>query len=393
MADRTDYPLISVIVPVYNVEPYIKKCIESIQNQTYKNLDIILVDDGSTDNSGKLCDEYAKKDLRIKVVHKENGGLVSARKTGVQIAKGEYVAYVDGDDWIESVMYERLVHEIKQADVIISGTMREYSNCTIYEKNKVPDGYYKGDDLKNKIYDKMIYTGEFYDRGILTHVWNSLYKRELLLKNQMKVPDNIRVGEDLACLYPTLLGAKEIVIVSEYYYHYRMRENSIMGINDKEELARLKILYEYLREQFAQKSDLKENLLYQLDYLIIYYLLLKEIDIFQKEDGIFPYKGIKKGDRIIVYGAGRFGSELVNYIKKKNEQSIVSWIDEGGKRGTIQEIKNIEYDYIVVAVLIWKIVNEIESKLINMGIQKNKIKTIDIDAINYAKDNLNKILS
>lgn len=125
---------------------------------------------------------------------------------------------------------------------------------------------------------------------------------------------------------------------------------------------------------------------------MMFFLLLKEIDIFQNEDSIFPYKEIKKGDRIVVYGGGRFGRELVNYIQKKNEHSIVLWIDEGGERGSVEEIKKIEYDYIVIAVLIWEIVKEIECKLINNGIPKNKIKEIDINVIKKAVKKLDEIL-
>ena len=100
--------LISIIVPIYNVELYLEKCIESIINQTYKNLEIILVDDGSTDSCGKICDEYAKKDNRIKVIHKINGGLSDARNKGMEIAKGKYIGFVDGDDYVASDMYETL---------------------------------------------------------------------------------------------------------------------------------------------------------------------------------------------------------------------------------------------------------------------------------------------
>lgn len=122
--------LISIIVPVYNVEEYLDKCVESIVDQTYKNLEIILVDDGATDNSGKLCDEWAKKDDRIRVVHKENGGLSSARNAGLDIATGDYIGFVDSDDYISSVMYERLLKIINEhdADIACCGVIR-YTNA------------------------------------------------------------------------------------------------------------------------------------------------------------------------------------------------------------------------------------------------------------------------
>lgn len=392
MKETKSNPLISVIVPIYNVDIYLKECIESIQNQTYINLEIILVDDGSTDTSGKICDEYAKKDSRIKVIHKKNGGLVSARKSGIRVAKGFYATYVDGDDWIELDMYEKLVNQIKNADVIVSGVMRDYKNYTLYEKNKVSDGDYKGDSLKDNIYNKMIYTGKFYERGIIGHIWNSLYKKDLLLKNQMKISDDIRIAEDIACLYPILLDAEEIVVISECFYHYRMRENSMMGSRDREELWRFELLYEHLQARFSEEEDLKEVLLSQLDYLMIYCLMLKEIRIFQNEEGIFPYQGIKREDKIAVYGAGRFGNELVEYIKNKEDYSLVLWIDEGAKKGNIEKIKDINFDYIIVAVLMQEMAEAIENKLVNMKIPKSKIKVIDMKLIDDMKEKWKKLL-
>ena len=126
-------PLISVIVPIYNVAPYLHECIDSIINQTYKNIEVILVDDGSTDNSGKICDEYAKKDRRMVVIHQENQGVNLARTNGLNIAKGDYIGYVDGDDWIEPEMYEHLLNKILEtdADFIDSGLIKQDKNKKI----------------------------------------------------------------------------------------------------------------------------------------------------------------------------------------------------------------------------------------------------------------------
>lgn len=128
---------ISVIVPIYNVEKYLNKCIDSIVNQTYKNLEIILIDDGSTDGSGDICDEYAGRDMRIKVFHQENKGVVAARKVGIKNATGEYIGFVDGDDYIDSNMFAELYHLInkKEADIVSSGWKREYrgSEAVLYD--------------------------------------------------------------------------------------------------------------------------------------------------------------------------------------------------------------------------------------------------------------------
>ena len=374
------------------MENYIGKCIDSIVNQTHKNLEIILVDDGATDLSGKICDEYSLRDSRIKVIHKENGGLVSARKAGIQIAHGMYATYVDGDDWIEPDMYEKLLGKILDADIILSGKIRDYGSHSVYEKNKIPEGIYSGTTLKNKIYATMMYTGRFYERGISPQIYQNLYIRELLQKNQMQVPDSINVAEDAACTYPALLDANKIVVTSDCFYHYRIREGSIMDIDSNNHLCHFKLLYRYLKKRFSKKKDLKEILLNQLNYMMIYALMLKEIDLLQHKDGIFPYSGVKEGDKIVVYGAGRFGKELVRFIKSQNKFSIVSWVDCNCKVDSIESLKHTKYDYIIIAVLIKEIANMIIEDLISMGIPEHKIKKIDIKEIEATKSKLNSIL-
>ena len=132
--------LISIIVPVYNVEEYLKECIDSIINQTYKRIEIILVDDGSTDKSGKICDDYAKIDKRIKVVHKENGGLSDARNVGISVSSGKYIAFVDSDDWVEKTMYKKCIVYVKSmmliyayADILENIRMKQFLNVVLKE--------------------------------------------------------------------------------------------------------------------------------------------------------------------------------------------------------------------------------------------------------------------
>ncbi|MDE6947641.1 MAG: glycosyltransferase, partial [Anaeroplasmataceae bacterium] len=123
-----EFPLISIIVPIFNVEKFIPECIESIQKQSYTNMQVILVDDGSTDSSGKICDKYASGDARIEVIHQQNKGLVAARKSGLKKAKGKYIGFVDGDDYIDSDMYQTLVREMEETKV-------DFVHCRYWEKN------------------------------------------------------------------------------------------------------------------------------------------------------------------------------------------------------------------------------------------------------------------
>lgn len=210
---------VSIIVPIYNVEEYLRKCIDSIINQTYANLEIILVDDGSPDNCPRICDEYADKDSRIKVIHKENGGLSDARNAGMKIATGEYVCFVDSDDWISELMVENLVmHANKnKADVVECNIIKVYDD---HIENDNEDEYAVYTDNK-AIMEAYI---KYY--RIKTVVWNKLYKRTIIEDIPFEVG---KYNEDEFFTYKILSKAKVLVHINDYYYYYKQRHNSIMG--------------------------------------------------------------------------------------------------------------------------------------------------------------------
>lgn len=395
MQRQNSNPLISVIIPVYNIEPYLEKCIDSVLNQTYTNLEIILVDDGSTDGSSQVCDKYMTRDKRIKVIHKKNGGLVSARKAGVKVAMGDYTTYVDGDDWIETSMYENMIGQIADADAILCGVKRDYGDGCSLEINKVEEGLYYGKCLEDKVWRRMIYAGTFFERGIQPHVVNILSKTALLKRNQSEVPDGIGVGEDAACLYPLLLQCTKLKIISNCYYHYQMRSDSMMGIVHKDEMDSYKILFFYLKERLSEKEKLRECLMWQLNYYMIFMLMLKKIDVLQGETGLlFPFSGLRIKDKIIIYGAGRFGCELVRYLKGLKREPVL-WVDKNvrGDIKDIEEIKSVSFDYLLVAVLMKDIADEIVTRIIQMGVPKDKIKVVDQKQIMEKSKEIEAILS
>lgn len=207
--------LISVIVPVYNVESYLEKCIESIQNQSYKSLEIILVNDGSTDSSGDICDKYAACDKRIRVIHQKNGGISSARNTGLEVANGDYIAFVDSDDYIELKMYEDLLNILKEynLDIIDCGSFRDKNGMITGGCN---DGqieiYEKDDALRLAMHDGF------------TSVWNKLYKRDIVIS--IRFPEG-RKFEDSAISYLYIANANRIGHINRSYYYYRLNLNSI----------------------------------------------------------------------------------------------------------------------------------------------------------------------
>jgi len=200
---------ISVIVPVYNVELYLPKCIDSILFQTYENLEIILVNDGSTDSSAKICDEYAEKDNRIKVIHKANGGVASARNAGLRISTGEYIAFVDSDDWIEPTMYSELL------DVCLNNDC-DYVGCSAQIRG--------GTSGQIRFLTANAYFADYLSGDMFLTVWSRLCRREVCI--EVEFPENRIVCEDGFVALPTLENAKKIAFLEKPLYNYNQRENS-----------------------------------------------------------------------------------------------------------------------------------------------------------------------
>lgn len=213
---------ISVIVPVYNVEKYLSQCLDSIIHQTYKNLEIILVDDGSTDSSGLICDNYSQKDKRIKIIHKCQGGLSDARNAGLKIATGEYISFIDSDDFIDKNMYSILINNTQKynSDIVWFNyySKKHFINSSIIKNN---DLY----DLSSS--DKIKFAKNlFYQYKMDAHVWAKLYKRSIF--NNIKFPYG-KLFEDIFVLLPILSNAKIISTIPDCLYFYRNRSESIVN--------------------------------------------------------------------------------------------------------------------------------------------------------------------
>lgn len=212
-----EQPLISVIVPIYNVEMYLIKCIESFLGQTHSNLEIILVDDGSPDGCPEICDKYALKDARIRVIHKKNGGLSDARNAGLEIATGDYIGFVDSDDWIAPDMYEYLLQGIcgYNSDISYCGFINVHDTWVDYNNEKA-DMVYSSETALNEL---------FIDR-LKNYAWNKLYKAELWENIRFPVG---RKFEDILTNYKLFERAKRISILKEPKYYYLNRSDSIMN--------------------------------------------------------------------------------------------------------------------------------------------------------------------
>lgn len=214
-------PLISVIVPIYNVEKYLARCVDSIVNQTYKNLEIILVDDGSPDLCPQMCDDYAEKESRIKVVHKKNGGLSDARNAGMAVATGEYISFIDSDDYVSDDFFECLLDVMNKENSDIA----ECSVVKFYEDNRFDEF---SDDLSVKTYDTQdAMSALIAENPFHQHVWNKLYKTELVKDIPYAVG---KLNEDEFWTYQVFGRANKVARLNKTMYYYFQRNSSIMGV-------------------------------------------------------------------------------------------------------------------------------------------------------------------
>lgn len=384
-------PLISVIVPIYRIDKYVGICIESILNQTYTNLEVILVDDGSPDRCSEICDLYATKDARIKVIHKQNGGLVSARKAGLQASTGEYIGYVDGDDWIGPGFYQSLLHSINESDsdIAIAGFSRDLFSSTKNMLNAIPSGVYEGESLQN-ICKQMLSYGGFYCHGITTYLWNKLFKRSAIMQPQMAVDVQVTIGEDAAVTYKAILGCKRIVITDNCAYHYRQREDSMLktSSNYAEEYRRLKALNDCMDDSFQSEPQIY-NLEKQLKEFITGTYIIRsggKVDNATDDLKYFPFTKDIAGKRVVVHGAGTFGQQLVKRIKAENLCNLVGWVDKDYWEyrrccmnvDPIQRVCNNDFDYIIIAILAPSTIQTIKQRLLDYGISASKIVSVDV---------------
>lgn len=371
-------PVVSVIVPVYMVEEYLPECIESLICQTYSDIEIIVVDDGSVDGCSGIIDKYLLKDRRIRAIHKKNGGLVSARKVGLESASGKYVMYVDGDDWVEAGFVESMVKvaEEEEADIVTSG----YQNSDGEHFDAIPTGSYRTEEERKLLYRNMLSTRPFYTFGILPFLWNKIFRMDFLRRFQMTVDVRIRVGEDVACLYPALLGAKKIVVTGICMYRYRNRPDSMTardGGRIDETEHHLLMRYRSLEGTFGI-HPLHTDLLRQLRQYLYFNLFLKYPEkLFSKNGEEYLPFGIRRGERVALYGMGQVGGTLGRLLAQGRFCEVYFQTDKfayGMPRAIqVSELMKGGYNKLVVASWRHEAVEEIWLWLEAMGISHEKI--------------------
>jgi len=383
---------ISVIVPIFRIEKYLPKCIDSLLNQSFSNFELILVNDGSPDGCPQICDEYAKKDSRIKVVHKANGGLVSARKEGLKKASGKYISFVDGDDWVDNYYLDVLykLAEANSSDLVVTGHFREFNGKIETIKPKSA-GVYDANEIQRSILPKVIYNGRFCEHTISTYVWNKLFRRELLDKTLYDVPNEIVMGEDAAITYSYLAMSKSLTVSRIPLYYYRQRHDSIVKSieNPQTEYYRLGLLMNFLKSKLQEVLD-EDNLDEQIRYYLYSQILVRSGGLIYDTNGnlIFnPFLRIAPNSKVIVYSSGSFGQHILSTNNKNNFFKVIKWIDldfhnlnvGGTFVSPISSIENTEFDYLIIATINPSNYDAIKAELSLMGIDEKKIVRINTD--------------
>lgn len=382
-----DKPVISVVVPIYNVQDYLKQCVDSILAQSYPYLDIILVDDGSTDGSSDIVDSFVKLDSRVIAIHKDNGGLLSARAAGAAAATGKYITFVDSDDWIESNTYETLLCKIVEcdADWITSGCYRYHNQSKIIESfdRNIPEGFYDKNRMIEEIYPIMMYDERLEIYALDPSACFKLYKRDLLLPilNRLKI-HNFYYGEDSAISYLYALKANSMVCTNNKFYYHRQRINNVVPpyfVADD--------FFKHLLEFYDfMISETRDNLYYeiikrQIDLFVVnaagYKKMKYGIPAHRNNYFLFPFDEIRNGRRIIIYGAGVVGKCYKEQIKKFEMWDLVKWVDMNYKDmegiSSPESIFETDFDFIVIALVDDNTVHDVNDWLVSKGVAQEKI--------------------
>lgn len=385
--------LVSVIVPAYHVADYIEKCVRSILGQTYRHIEIILVDDGSwKDETGPLCDMLAGQDSRVKVLHKKNGGLVSARKAGLAAASGEYILNVDGDDWIEDNMVENLLRVALEstADIVTSGMYKEAAERQTLVSNTLPEEIYSSEDSITRricFFSHFILNGDTDQWGILPSLCAKLFRRTLIQQVLPTLSDSAALTEDAAVTYSCCMKADRIVVTHDVYYHYINRSTSITHTPQKYFLKSLNEVYICMKRH-AESSPYYNQIKQQMDLFLVRELLQLLPSLGEVERDVMPpvysfrSEEIPLGSSIALYGAGKVGQAYFRQIKGENLYDIAVWVDKDWKMykdnglsvAPVADLAAAVYDYVIVAVANENMADDIREQLITeWGIRPEKI--------------------
>ena len=389
---------LSVIVTAYNCEKYIQRCINSVIKQTYKDLEIIIVDDGSVDSTSKLCDDLAETYSQVYVIHKKNGGTVSARKAGINASCGEVVCFIDGDDWVDGSFCENMMKiylQNKSLEMVSSGLIFEYVETP--EKNYqlcdvASAGFYDRSKIQRKILPYCIYDYRYNQSAITTSVCCKFIKKELAKKAIERLDERLTYGEDGAFVLALLLKAQNLYVCKEAWYHYEQHQASQNKNYGEHAWQKLQLLKECM-DKIGREADISEKVQEQIDYYIKSYLIELERKILRikvpSRIYAFPTRQIGINKKIIVHGAGEVGKQYVKFLQNSMEYELIAWTDKKSEKPfvtcdepcSLETLKGLDYDFAILAATDCKVRKQMKEDMRAQGVPEKKI--LDCNPIIY----------
>lgn len=299
--------MVSVIVPVYNVERYVGRCIESIIGQTYSDWELLLIDDGSTDHSGAICDSHAINDLRIKVIHTPNGGVSAARNRGLDEARGEWVAFVDSDDHVTPTYLSDMIEKAGDAEIVVSGWNQGFIRRTFPDISILRDNYL-----------------DIFTHKAFLNIWGKLIRHEAISKSGARFEEMVKWAEDSIFFIKVLLHTQKVNLISAINYHYEQRENSaVHTINSYEhELATFNAVYALMPEMMEACTEKAKEYFSPYLFLIRTFQSVRHLDI-SKKDKVRLLKALKFDKKYLYYRPDTYKEKVITWLLMNKQWRIL----------------------------------------------------------------------
>lgn len=376
--------MLSIIVPVYNAFHTIRRCVEALQNQSLDDFEIILVDDGSVDGSGALCDEMSSNNRNIKVYHIDNSGPFHARRTGARNAKGDVITFADADDWVDEGTYAKLLDDYYRRELDMLLFTYKYGDNGFEIVHNFPEGEYNDEQIKNLIIPYMIWDIKLGMRRLDPSLCCKFMNKQLYLGIVNDVDERIVLGEDAVVTYPMMCNARKIMICNKPYYNYCVSTESSTRCFPLQRIEEIKNFKTVLARKMKEVSDF--NFVFQIDCYVRIFLNMISWSWFScartSEMYSFPHELFTPGEKISLYGAGDVGKSYYCTLMSSGTYYLSGWFDKnadtiisynGEKIRKIDEISDACGDKILVAVRNKSVYEDIKVLLIERGIHKENI--------------------
>lgn len=390
---------ISIVVPVYQVEEYLANAINSLLTQTYPNLEIVLIDDGSTDRSGELCDRYERKEKRIQVLHQKNKGVVAARNAGIDAATGHYLMFLDGDDSIEKDYVEKMLLEMRRWKKDIIWDTIHYRQ---YDKKSILSGYHTSEkDLENSEEQIFLYRYacgyEGFHNDINYGVWGKLFRKDFIQRIHHTLDERIRYEEDFSCMIRCLSETSRIQYVRIGGYHYIQRPHSAARgeMKKNEGLIMLQDTLSFLEKRGERRDVFESYVKMMYGYGLIQHGRIGDLQT--DAHTLVPFCRVPQKAHVIIYGLGNIGLKIMDYLRTSENYTLVGCMDQRAEKTQYQDIpvlsladlRDVSFDAILIAVMRKDYEQEIKGFLLQSGaVKREKIALIDqkvlIEAANRA---------